>query len=125
MKNIYKTIEKDYLKQKKSKDFDENKFNEKIEEVMKTLYPDQENFEVLKILINGVDFAYVQGMLIDSDETKKMYFTTEDKYYFVYNTYNMNCSNKVAHTGFLTCEDIEKNLELKLQLKHLTDKLSK
>ena len=117
MKNIYKTIEKNYLKQSKSKTFNENEFNAKVEEVIKTLYPESKGFDVIKLVVNGRDYIYVQGVMLDSDENKKMYLTSQNNYAFVY---KMAGSNQVAHNGFLTCEDIRNNLKIKEENKNIS-----
>lgn len=117
MKNIYKTIEMNYLKQSKSKTFNENEFNAKVEEVIKTLYPESKGFDVIKLVVNGRDYIYVQGVMLDSDENKKMYLTSQNNYTFVY---KMAGSNQVVHNGFLTCEDIRNNLKIKEENKNIS-----
>lgn len=122
MKNIYKTIEKNYLKQSKSKTFNENEFNAKVEEVIKTLYPESKGFDVIKLVVNGRDYIYIQGVMLDSDENKKMYLTSQNNYTFVY---KMAGSNQVAHNGFLTCEDIRNNLKIKEENKNISKEFEK
>ena len=122
MRNIYKKIESSYLKQSKLKNFDENEFNAKIEQTITALYPDNKDFDVIKLLVNGKDFIYVQGVMVSVDESKKMYLTTQNNYAYVY---KIGGGNKIAHNGFLTCKDIKNNLKIKEEKKYIFKDLEK
>ena len=122
MKNIYKEIERKYLQAKKSKDFNSNEFNSKIEQTIKEFYSENKDFDVLKVLYDGKHYVYVQGVRVDIDENKKMYLTTQNNYAYVY---RMGGGNEIAHNGCLTCQDIENNLKIKEKDKNISKEFEK
>ena len=122
MKNIYKEIERKYLQAKKSKNFNSNEFNSKIEQTIKEFYPENKDFDVLKVLYDGRNYVYVQGVRVDIDENKKMYLTTQNNYAYVY---RMGGGNVIAHNGFLTCDDIRNNLKIKAENKNTSKEFEK
>ena len=109
MKNIYDIIEMEYKKSKNKKNFSKTKFNFYIENLIKKKYKDCNSFYVVQDTLASPSGTYP----LNSQAFQKcdeMYETTFGLMLFI----DDKKTNKlVIHKGFLTCEDLELNLNLK------------
>ena len=122
MKDIYVTLEKEFLKQSKKENFNKKDFNKVIEQVIKSKFPNNQNFAVVNVEFNGKMFLKAQCFELVKENSKRIFETTDGRIVYVY---KFGGGNELSHEGFITCEDIETNLHVKQTLKENRENIRK
>lgn len=116
MKKIYEILEKEYIKSKNKKNFDKNKFNLYIEDTIRNKFKQCDSFYVVNdplALPSGAYYLNSQAYRKNND----MYETLFGLLLYIN---NIKENKLVVRKGFLTCEDLEFNLNLKNKEKNNT-----
>ena len=113
---LYEKIENEYKKACKKKNFDETKFNLYIEKLTRKKYPISNKFYVVNDSCSNIYHS------IRTQAYKKSNFD-EDKMYeteFGLLCYPEENKKAIIREGFLTCEDIKYNLNVKRKVELYT-----